>query len=212
MKDILQRRANEQYQVATICDPEPVHLEGRVREHNRLWERRPEDVDFLSVRVGVGKLPLVGELTLSADDPLNPLTPLAMKLKDEFQFVSNIPCTISLTKVKALGISGVRQDVVAVARSMLCQLATAHSPEEVRILGIYPASQQQDWDWLRDLPHTLPLKGYGMARLVAVGENEADQLLNILLEELSLRASRQEEAAAPTPGVTATPPLFSLTW
>jgi S-DNA-T family DNA segregation ATPase FtsK/SpoIIIE len=206
-KEILRQRADEQHLIAAICDPEPGHLEGRVREHNRLWERRPEDVDFLSVRVGVGKLPLVGELTLPADDPLNPLTPLLLKLKDEFQFVSDIPCTVSLTKVKALGISGVRQDVVAVARSMLCQLATAHSPEEVRILGIYPASQQQDWEWLRDLPHTLPLKGYGMARLVAVGENEADQLLNILLEELSLRASKQEEAAADTKQTTvATPP------
>ncbi len=200
MSEALQHRADEQRSIATICDPPPSELEIRIREHTRLWERRPEDPDFLSVRVGVGTLPLSGTFSVPADDPLNPLMPQVLQLKEHFQFVSDIPCTVSLTKVKALGISGIRQEVVAVTRSMLCQMATAHSPEEVRILGIYPTSQQQDWEWLRDLPHTMPLKGYALPRLVAVGEDEADQLLNLLLEELSQRAAKQTEmgaAAAP---------------
>jgi DNA segregation ATPase FtsK/SpoIIIE, S-DNA-T family len=194
MREQLDQQTDEQRRIATIIDPPPALLEARIRERSRLWERRPEDTDFLSIRVGLGPRPLALTLTVSVDDPLNSLTVLATRLRDDFSSVPNMPCTVSLTKVKALGISGIRQEVVALTRSMLCQLATAHSPEEVRILGIYPASQQQDWEWLRDLPHTMPLKGYGLSRLVAVGEDEADQLLNVLLEELSQRAAKQSES------------------
>jgi BioD-like phosphotransacetylase family protein len=46
---------------------------------------------------------------------------------------------------------------------------------------------------MRDLPHTAPLKGCKLDRLTAVGEDEANELLNFMLEELSQRASKSAE-------------------
>jgi DNA segregation ATPase FtsK/SpoIIIE, S-DNA-T family len=117
------------------------------------------------------------------------------QLKDDFAFVNDAPCSIPLTKVKSLGITGRRQDVAAFAHGMLCQIAVHHSPQEVRILGIYPTSQKHDWEWLQQLPHTMPLRMGKQRRLVAEGQEEANQVLNILLEELSRRASKLEEKA-----------------
>src|SRR5437588_6423826 len=79
---------------------------------------------------------------------------------------------------------------------MLCQIAVHHAPQEVRILGIYPTSQKHDWEWLQQLPHTMPLRMGKQRRLVAEGQEEANQVLNILLEELSRRASKLEEEDA----------------
>lgn len=203
MKDIAKARAQlvqlatEQRRIALLTDPDPADLEEQVQRRAHLWERRPEDPDFLMVRVGKGRLPL----TVSIEIPSHQHTSLLVKqelqqLKDAFAFVEDIPCSIPLTKVKSLGITGRRQDAAAFAHAMLCQIAVHHSPQEVRILGIYPSSQKHDWDWLQQLPHTMPLKTGKQKRLVAEGQEEANQVLNILLEELSRRASKLEEVEA----------------
>ncbi|MGH2482339.1 MAG: FtsK/SpoIIIE domain-containing protein, partial [Ktedonobacteraceae bacterium] len=82
----------------------------------------------------------------------------------------------------------------------------------MRIFGIYPISQKHDWQWMAELPHTLTLKAGNQDRLVAAGEDEANELLNVLLEELSQRASKNEgDGTAPAvPNPNAPPPLPHL--
>src|SRR6266566_1316132 len=203
MEDIAKTRAQlmqlatEQRRVGLLTDPDPLDLEERVRGRSLLWERRPEDPDFLMVRVGKGRQPLSVKMEFpSHHHTSSPLTQELQQLKDDFAFVKDVPCSISLPQVKSLGITGRRQDVAAFVHGMLCQIAVHHSPQEVRILGIYPASQKQDWEWLQQLPHTMPLKMGKQRRLVAEGQEEANQVLNILLEELSRRASKLEEEGA----------------
>ncbi len=193
----LEQETTEQRRVALLIDPDPIDLEERVRQRAYLWERRPEDPDFLMVRVGKSRQPLSVKIEFpSQQKTSSPLTQELQQLKDDFAFVKDVPCSIPLTKVKSLGITGRRQDVAAFTHGMLCQIAVHHSPQEVRILGIYPTSQKHDWEWLQQLPHTVPLKMGKQRRLVAEGQEEANQVLNILLEELSRRASKLEEEAA----------------
>src|SRR5947209_1816196 len=193
----LERQTVEQRRVALLTDPDPIDLEELVRQRSHLWERRPEDPDFLVVRVGKGRQPLSVKIELpSQQNTSSSLIQELQQLKDDFAFVKDVPCSIPLTKVKSLGITGRRQYVAAFAHGMLYQIAVHHSTQEVRILGIYPTSQKHDWEWLQQLPHTMPLKMGKQRRLVAEGQEEANQVLNILLEELSRRASKLEEEAA----------------
>src|ERR1700694_128593 len=193
----LTQLATEQRRVGLLIDPDPLELEELVRERSLLWERRPEDPDFLMIRVGKGRQPLSAKMEPpSQQNTGSPLTQELQQLKDDFAFVKDVPCSISLTQVKSLGITGRRQDVAAFVHGMLCQIAVHHSPQEVRILGMYPASQKHDWEWLQQLPHTMPLKMGKQRRLGDEGEEEENQVLNILLEELSRRASKLEEEGA----------------
>jgi len=189
----LQAQADEQRLIALLTDPDPDVLEEHIQERAHLWERRPDDPDFLTVRVGKGKQPFSITLSIPEVESVDPIATEVQRFKNEFTLVDDIPCGISLPKVKSLGITGRRQDVASLTHEMLCQIATHHSPEDVRILGIYPLSQKQDWEWIADLPHTAPLKGCKLPRLTAVGEDEAIQLLNFMLEELSQRASKIAE-------------------
>lgn len=208
----LREQANLQRQAALAIDPDPEQLEQRIIERTRLWERRAEDPDFLSVRVGKGKRPFTITIESPDIDLTEPLAADIQKLKDQFITVHDIPCSVSLTKVKSLGVTGRRQDVAALMRGILCQIATHHSPEDVRIFGIYPISQKHDWQWMAELPHTLALKAGNQDRLVAAGEDEANELLNVLLEELSQRASKNEgDGTAPVvANPNAPPPLPHL--
>ncbi len=189
----LQAQADEQRLVALLTDPDPDVLEEHIQERAHLWERRPDDPDFLTVRVGKGKQPFSVTLKLPELESTDPIATEVQRFKNDFTLVDDIPCGISLPKVKSLGITGRRQDVASLTHEMLCQIATHHSPEDVRILGIYPQSQKQDWEWITSLPHTAPLKNCKLPRLTAVGEDEAIQLLNFMLEELSQRASKIAE-------------------
>src|SRR5712692_6364197 len=198
----LTEQAKIQRQVALAVDPDPEQLEERIKQRSHLWERRPNDPDFLAVRVGKGNRPFTVTLQIPDIDVTDPLAADIQELKDQFISVADIPCTVSLSKVKSLGVTGRRQDVAALMRGILCQIATHHSPEDVRIFGIYPISQQHDWEWMAELPHTMALKAGKQDRLVAAGEDEANTLLNVLLEELSQRASKNEGDGA-TPAVPA---------
>jgi S-DNA-T family DNA segregation ATPase FtsK/SpoIIIE len=193
LREKLSQQRQEQRRIALLTDPYPIELEQRIIKRAQLWERRPTDPDFLAVRVGSGARPFSVTLKMPELDVTDELTPEIQALQQEFRVVEDLPCTVSLPKVKSLGITGRRQDVAALTRAILCQIATLHAPEDVRILGIYPASQRRDWDWLRALPHTMPLKGWKCDRLTAVGEDEATMLLNMMLEELSQRASKSAE-------------------
>ncbi len=201
---LLKTRADEQRLVALLTDPNPEELEEHIKEHAHLWERRPSDPDFLTVRVGKGKQLFSVGLKMPEVESVDPIATEVQQLKDDFTFVDDIPCGISLPKVKSLGITGRRQDVAALTHEMICQIATHHSPEDVRILGIYPFSQKQDWEWIDNLSHTAPLKGCKLERLTAVGEDEAIQLLNFMLEELSQRVSKMAERNNPTSNTATT--------
>jgi type VII secretion EssC-like protein len=189
----LRNLVEEQRQVALLSNPPSTDLEAQISERIYLWERRPEDEDFLAVRVGTGTRAFSIEITTPQLDTTDPLTPDVQRIAEEFRMAPDIPCTISLMESKSLGFTGERRHVAAFSRAVICQLATQHSPEEVRILGIYPASQRQDWEWLRELPHTMPMRGCKSDRLTATGEDEANELLHFLLEELSQRASKISE-------------------
>lgn len=199
IQEHLTEQCEEQRRVALMTDPDPEHLEQYIEERSHLWERRPEDTDFLAVRVGKGVRPCAVTMNFPEVDFEDEMADELQQLKERFSNVAELPCSISLPRVKSLGITGRRQDVAALSRALLCQIATLHSPEDVRLLGIYPASQRKDWDWLRDLPHTAPLKGWKRDRLTAVGEDDANNLLNLMLEELSQRASKgTEQASSPS--------------
>ena len=198
----LKEKADEQRQVALVKDPDNTGLEAFISERTHLWERRPDDPDFLDVRVGRGTHPFSIEIQAPELDITHPMLAEVQKFQQEFALVKDIPCSVPLTKVKSLGITGPRQVVADFARGFLCQIAALHSPEDVRILGLFPTSQQQDWVWLKELPHTLPLKQSKqgkLERLFASGQEEADLLLNMLLEELTQRATKDDgEVSAPT--------------
>ncbi|HLX56247.1 MAG TPA: type VII secretion protein EssC [Ktedonobacteraceae bacterium] len=209
----LKVKADEQRRLALLKDPDNTDLEAFISERTHLWERRPDDPDFLAVRVGRGNQPFTIELQAPEVDSANPMLIEVQEFQQEFTFVKEIPCSVPLTNVKSLGITGPRQIVADFARGFLCQIAALHSPEDVRILGLFPTSQQQDWEWLKDLPHTLPLKQSKQSkleRLFASGQEEAELLLNVLLEELSLRATKGNEGETPAPSATVGPQEMPL--
>src|SRR4051812_8067252 len=50
--------------------PDTVGVLADVRDHGALWERRPHDVDFAQVRLGLGSVPALCPIVPEGDDPV----------------------------------------------------------------------------------------------------------------------------------------------
>src|SRR5207249_3403929 len=79
--------------------------------------------------------------------------------------------------------------------AMLAQLATFHSPRDLRLAVLTDAAGLADWDWVKWLPHAQHgelADATGPARLIAASRAE---LVALLGDELAARRRRRRRAA-----------------
>ncbi|MDR2175042.1 MAG: type VII secretion protein EssC [Synergistaceae bacterium] len=174
------------------------------RLERRLWERSPDDEDFLEVRLGTGKAPSnvtikipQTQLTLEED----PLLEEARKFKERHGELTGVPVVHSFFSSTVTGLAGERGSVNQAAQVILMNVAAHHSCEDVKIVCVYPESEKNEWAWVRWLPHVW--NADRTERFVAASRTGARELLKGIAEILRRRKfeatpdnSRQ---AAPAP-------------
>jgi len=165
-------------------DPQALWAEAMGR---RVWERRPADADFGVVRVGLGPQSLSTPLVAPVIDPtadLEPVTAGALRrFLNTFSVVPDLPISVAIRAFArvvlvdpASGDAGAR----ALARAMVCQLATFHAPDDLVVAACVAPERRRDWEWLKWLPHALhpsAVDALGHRRLVAATLSELDDLL-----------------------------------
>ncbi|HEY6709193.1 MAG TPA: hypothetical protein VJB61_16550 [Actinomycetota bacterium] len=150
--------AATQLTVAEHLHPGPPALWAIVDQTDRLWERRPADADFLTVRVGRGLVPLAARARL--DTGGGPLVEHDPELLDAAEqvvrrttWLPGAPVVVPLRQLGILALTGPRAVTRALARSLLCELAAFHAPDDLRIEAIYPPAARPAWEWTTWLPH-----------------------------------------------------------
>jgi len=182
-----------QQQAALLqIDPEPGEWLARVKRLDRhLWERTPQDADFLSLRLGLGMQPFAVTIRPprqeSALDP-DPLIQAAQKLAKEFALVPDVPVCLPLREAGAAGLAGSRPAVLRTARALALHIAAHHSPDEVKIAALFPVDEAADWVWLRWLPHVWA--DDRTQRFLAYEKDAAHRLLMSLYDLLNRRHSQ----------------------
>jgi ESX secretion system protein EccC len=150
--------AEQQRAAASWRHPAPDALWALARSDVRRWERRPEDADFLEMRVGEGPQPLASGLRFEAgSDPLNKIDAVSEDALRSFLAVlgtvSDQPLTISLTDSRVVSVVGPRTAALDLARALLAQLVTLHAPDDVRLMLCLGPQARPDWEWAKWLPH-----------------------------------------------------------
>ena len=175
--------------------PDPAHLTRiATGPGTRLWERRPADGDFLSLRVGGADLPAASvELRGDPGSPAAP-TPLAR----------DVPVTVALQSAGVLGIAAPQSLGRSVLAWALCQLAVLHKPRDLRLVVL--TEDEEAWRWTRWLPHLQPLPG--TAARAGVGADPAScaaragELRDLVDRRLAAAADpRRTDRRPPLPAV-----------
>ncbi|HZE39126.1 MAG TPA: type VII secretion protein EccCa [Stackebrandtia sp.] len=163
----------------------------------RLWERRFTDGDFGEIRVSVGRQRLAVQMVTPETKPVEDLEPMsALALRRFVRTYSNLPGIAMALRVRAFRRVVLRGDLDAerdLVRAMLCQAATSHSPDDLKIAVVAGAETAALWDWVKWLPHAAhdrAVDALGPRRLLVPSLTELEELLS---EELSKRSRNVDE-------------------
>ncbi|MGW3448915.1 FtsK/SpoIIIE domain-containing protein [Streptomyces sp. NPDC001076] len=156
--------------------PDPATLlQMAVQPSERLWERRWQDPDFLTVRVGTTDLPS----SVSVDDPEQD-----EHRRSTVPWLNQVPVAVPLRRAGVAGVAG--PGATRLAGWLAAQAAALHSPTDLRIVVLAGPDGERDWSWARWLPHT---QAQGEDAYALIGST-ADSLARRIGELGQLVASR----------------------
>ncbi|HEY8740821.1 MAG TPA: FtsK/SpoIIIE domain-containing protein [Candidatus Dormibacteraeota bacterium] len=118
-----------------------------------LWERRPQDDDFLQLRVALADLPS-RHLVETADGGDSVLRGEASVRLEPLTSLVGVPLVVPFAERGAVGLAGPRGAVLDSARWLVTQAAVLHSPRNLSICAALPREEAAEWDWLKWLPHS----------------------------------------------------------
>ncbi|QSB07089.1 type VII secretion protein EccCa [Natronoglycomyces albus] len=180
--------ATKQHAHMTHTHPDPSSL-WTVVSGPRLWERRSGDDDFATVRIGTGEQELATPLKLPASKPVADLEPgcaLALrKFVETYGIVKGLPIAVDLRGYSRIYFYGDHEQQKSLARAILAQAATWHTPDDLLIGVVANKRTRIAWEWVKWLPHNLHpdrTDALGAVRLFGNSYSEIDKRAHDLLE------------------------------
>ncbi|ORW01712.1 type VII secretion protein EccC [Mycobacterium kyorinense] len=184
-RDQVQRAAQDQRRSQLFIHADPQRLDT-VIGGPRMWERRPDDPDFLDVRLGIG-VQQTGDYAVSLQWPdvpvgeeLEPVTGAALR---DFILahskIRGIGKVLSLRSKPGFSFIGDPGELHGVVRSIVCSLAVYHSPTDLKVLVV--TCRPGQWSWLVWLPHNQHDEMFdacGPRRLVFTSPTELEEALD----------------------------------
>ncbi|MEV8096774.1 FtsK/SpoIIIE domain-containing protein [Kitasatospora sp. NPDC085879] len=163
----------------------------------RLWERRRKDTDRLVLRVGTADQPsgvvvedAAAEATAAASDP---------------PVIRDAPVLLPLTEAHVVGVAGPAAVRLSLGRWLVAQAATLHSSRDLRLCLLSLEGREEDWSWIRWLPHARPWTEPGPAAAVGTDPetvgHRVTELVALIEERTRARRSAFGAASAAGPDI-----------
>ena len=201
VRETLHALAREQRDILFENAPSPQDCRERALGQGlELWDRQPQDKDFLTLRLGLGDLPLAVDLDLpeagfAAEE--DPLYQDLFHLAQEPHLLRQVPVCCSLLDSGTVGVAGQGEESRAFLEGLLLQLCALHSCDEVKVVLITTPEEYPRWAWARWLPHVWE-EGGGF-RYVAADTGEYKALSARLEALLAQRLEEPEGEELPLP-------------
>ncbi|WP_433304617.1 type VII secretion protein EccCa [Actinoplanes sp. CA-030573] len=197
----VRRNALHQRAALLLAHPDPDSL-AAIAVSDRLWERRPGDPDFVQLRIGTGPQLLSTELRPPQTAPLEDLDPMtATSLRHfirTYVTVPALPVALSMRGTARVTLVGARSVTLATARTLICQLVTFHTAEDVRVALCVAPHRRGDWDWLKWLPHLRHAQHAGALGPRLLVADQMSTLETLLSEEIAGRGPFAATSARPS--------------
>lgn len=159
------------------------------QKNPRLWERKIEDEDFLSIRVGLGKVPLKIDLTYPQEKFAMVDDNLVTALNDiirKSETIDNCPVIVSLANNTVSAIVSKGEDFTRkYIKNIILQLVTFHSYEDLKLVFFLDEKNSKEWEFVKMLPHIW--NDTKQVRFFADNYDDMNELSKYLTEELTNR-------------------------
>ncbi len=171
-------------------------LEDSLREAqtfgSRLFERSPEDEDFLQVYLGKGRVESANPIGCSRQefiDGEDPLAVLPQQTAESFRYLENAPVAVDLRPACTVGVAGPAEALREMFQNMVLDIAIRNFYREVKMVFILREEDCPPFRWLRWLPHGQS-EELGLRYIVCDEESRG-----VILEEVYGILSARETAA-----------------
>jgi len=123
----------------------------------RLWERKIEDHDFLSIRLGIGDVPLQidyqypEESFTMVDDNL---VEILNNIAESTKLIKNAPIVTSLTEKNVTAFISREDELLQrFMQNIIIQLVAFQSYRDLKLVFLLKKDDQRKWDFVKMLPH-----------------------------------------------------------
>lgn len=168
--------------------------------NNRLFEKRKNDEDFLTVCVGEGIVRSRCEVKIQEPEfkELNdPLAQCPEALSNKYKYLDKMPVTLDLKSVNAVGIVGNRTKLYQMAKNLLLSVAIEHYYNDVKLFFIMEEVDIPYFSWIRWFQNMRD-ESTGIRNLM-FDDASAKYTLEYLYAELARRESLKGEEIALLP-------------
>lgn len=169
----VRKTAADQRTAVTWRHPAPDTL-WAIAGDRRMWERRPDADDFMSVRISMGRQEFAKRIVPPESKPIEDLEPLTTGALRRFirthLTVPSVPLQINLRGFSRFELVGDAELARRLAYAMVAQVVAWHAPTDVRLMVVASPENAEHWDWVKWLPHAQhPTRtdGVGPVRLFA---------------------------------------------
>lgn len=172
----------------------PTEIIQRVKNLDiTLWERRPEDADFATYRLGLGDWPSVINIKAPDPDINSPEIRRAYNLYTEYNKVPNSPVSLDLRQIGSVAFVGNRDHTIPLLRALVTQIAVLNSPDDLHLFMFSSEPYYKIWKWLRWLPHTSANHVGGDPTFLAFQANTNKELIAGISQTLDIEKQEDEK-------------------
>ena len=131
-------------------------LEHIQRKGIKFWDKRNDQSDFLTVRLGIGKVPLDAKIELKEEEfslEADELKKEALNIIEEYKYIDKAPVGYSFYDNKTTAIMGSTDKAIKFMHNILLQLLTFYSYEDLKIVVLTNEINKKNWDYVKYLNH-----------------------------------------------------------
>ncbi len=192
------RAQESQMKAMLLADPAPEKcLEAVNGRSTSLWCREPGNADFVSVRIGTGRVRLSTTLEYRKNETLDAEKDLKQAADEAFNAgisIENAPICCDIRGRGIVGVLGEEDSVRRELQNMIFHLSANHCYTDLRLVCVCDEKDRAELAWLNDLPHT-----HGASdeeSLITYTQEEANELFKSLCEMFKERKKEAGEESS----------------
>ncbi|MBM6694902.1 type VII secretion protein EssC [Pseudoflavonifractor capillosus] len=158
-----------------------------------LFDRMPEDEDYLCVRLGSGDVSSLRVVDYKKQERLDiedELQSIPQEICEEFKNVHQAPIVCDLKSVNAIGITGSQEYRFEFLKNIVLDITARQYFSNVNLVLVANCEHKEEIRWLRFLPH-LYNEDLGIRNLVCDDESR-NIVFEYLYKELSIREQNKQ--------------------
>ena len=161
----------------------------------RLFEKSDEHPDYLDVPIGRGRINAFNQVNYRKKDTFDATDPLMQypeDLHDKYATIDNMPIVLHLNEKNAVGLVGVREKLLIMARNIMITMAGQHFYNNVKFYLLMHSEDVGDFAWARWLQNF----GDNGRRNIMYDQDSRKVVLDAMYNELAARDSREREGVS----------------